>query len=168
MTSSAVKARLQKLLNSPEYEDNMYCADCRMRNPTWASTNLGVFVCLDCSAVHRAMGTHISKVKSTTLDRWTKGLVEGMEKMGNKRANAYWEAGIAPGYARPESPHAREQFIRQKYERKAFRTKEKASSVHAKEKTGFSRPQRSVRSPALHSRHTDDGRDVHTSRRERF
>ena len=39
--------------------------------PQWASTNLGVFLCIRCASIHRKLGTHISKVKSLTLDNWS-------------------------------------------------------------------------------------------------
>ena len=38
--------------------------------PRWASMNLGIFLCLNCSGIHRRLGVHISKVKSVTLDGW--------------------------------------------------------------------------------------------------
>lgn len=40
------KAILSALLRQ---EENRRCADCGSRGPTWASVNLGVFVCLNCS-----------------------------------------------------------------------------------------------------------------------
>ena len=43
-------------------DGNDVCADCPAQRPDWAVINLGIFVCLQCSAVHRALGTHISQV----------------------------------------------------------------------------------------------------------
>lgn len=59
-----------------EEEENKNCADCAARGPRWCSTNLGVFLCIKCSGIHRKMGTHISKVKSVTLDKWTREQVD--------------------------------------------------------------------------------------------
>lgn len=42
---------------------NDKCADCGAAEPDWASLNLGVLVCIECSGVHRNLGVHISKVK---------------------------------------------------------------------------------------------------------
>ncbi|TEB32685.1 Arf GTPase activating protein, partial [Coprinellus micaceus] len=48
------------------------CADCKARNPRWTSHNLGIFICMNCASIHRKLGTHITKVKSMTMDTWTK------------------------------------------------------------------------------------------------
>lgn len=34
----------------------------RCRGPRWASVNLGIFICMQCSGIHRSLGVHISKV----------------------------------------------------------------------------------------------------------
>jgi len=80
---------------------NQFCADCRLKDPRWASWNLGIFVCIDCSGIHRSIGTHISKVKSVNLDTWTTEQVENMVAWGNQRANDYWEQSLGPNF-RPD------------------------------------------------------------------
>lgn len=42
---------------------NEKCADCGAPEPDWASLNLGVLICIECSGIHRNLGVHISKVK---------------------------------------------------------------------------------------------------------
>lgn len=64
---------LQDLLNVP---GNSTCADCGARNPSWASWSLGIFLCMRCATIHRKLGTHISKVKSLSMDTWTNEQVE--------------------------------------------------------------------------------------------
>jgi len=95
-------------------QDNKVCADCKRNDPRWASWNLGVFLCIRCSGIHRGMGTHISKVKSVDLDVWTPEQMESIQKWGNRLANLYWEAHLKPGHIPPE--HKMESFIRSKYE----------------------------------------------------
>ena len=49
---------------------NDKCADCGSKKPKWASINLGIMLCIECSGIHRSLGVHISKVRSVTLDDW--------------------------------------------------------------------------------------------------
>ena len=110
--------RLDACLKRPE---NQLCADCPSRQPRWASVNLGIFICTNCSGIHRSLGVHISFVRSTTLDTWKEKQVVEMETMGNDRANAYWEASLPPG-AKPTSSALPvvEKYIRAKYDRKMY------------------------------------------------
>ena len=99
-------------------EGNKQCCDCRSRNPTWASVNLGVFVCLTCSGIHRSLGVHISQVRSCNLDTWLPKQVEFCRLMGNVRGNKYWEARIPEHFRRPPSGNPNPElasFIRDKY-----------------------------------------------------
>ncbi|KAI9065769.1 ArfGap-domain-containing protein [Trametes sanguinea] len=102
---------LRELLKRPE---NKTCADCKRNDPRWASWNLGVFLCIRCSGIHRSMGTHISKVKSVDLDVWTPEQMASIQKWGNRRANLYWEAHLRAGHVPPD--HKMESYIRSKYE----------------------------------------------------
>lgn len=87
-------------------------------DPRWASWNLGIFVCIRCSGIHRGMGTHISRVKSVDLDAWTDEQLQSVLKWGNSRANKYWESKLAPGHVPSEAKI--ENFIRTKYESKRW------------------------------------------------
>lgn len=49
---------------------NGNCVDCDAPNPEWASLNLGALVCIECSGIHRNLGSHISKIRSLGLDEW--------------------------------------------------------------------------------------------------
>ncbi|KAF2804690.1 ArfGap-domain-containing protein [Mytilinidion resinicola] len=109
----------QTLKSLVKLEGNKSCADCkRNKHPRWASWNLGIFVCIRCSGIHRGMGTHISRVKSVDLDSWTDEQLQSMLRWGNSRANKYWEAKLAPGHVPSESKI--ENFIRTKYESKRW------------------------------------------------
>uniref|UniRef100_A0A0B7K546 Arf-GAP domain-containing protein n=1 Tax=Bionectria ochroleuca TaxID=29856 RepID=A0A0B7K546_BIOOC len=110
------QATIKSLL---KLEPNKICADCkRNKHPRWASWNLGVFICIRCSGIHRGMGTHISKVKSVDLDSWTDEQMQSILSWGNARANKYFEAKLAPGHVPSEAKI--ENFIRTKYELKRW------------------------------------------------
>ena len=53
----------EELRNLGMINGNDKCADCGEINPTWASTNLGVFLCSRCAGAHRLVGAHVTFVK---------------------------------------------------------------------------------------------------------
>lgn len=53
------------------HECNTKCVDCESTNHiTWASVNMGLFLCQECAGKHRGLGVHLSFVRSVTLDSW--------------------------------------------------------------------------------------------------
>jgi len=151
---------LEDLLKLP---DNRECADCGTKAPRWSSTNLGVFVCIRCSGIHRSLGTHISKVKSVSLDKWTQDQVDVMKSMGNARAKEVYEAYMPEGYPRatPASDNfVLEQWIKDKYERKKFMKRDGADDVVHHRERDHRQPSREEREPEReHREHRERPRE---------
>nr|XP_033818152.1 arf-GAP with dual PH domain-containing protein 2 isoform X2 [Geotrypetes seraphini] len=113
------RRELLELLKMP---GNTRCADCGAPDPDWASYKLGIFVCLNCSGIHRNL-PEISKIKSIRLDFWDDDLVKYMRAHGNLGARAKYEAVVPLYYYRPQAVDCmvlKEQWIRAKYERQEF------------------------------------------------
>ncbi|XP_028810544.1 arf-GAP with GTPase, ANK repeat and PH domain-containing protein 1 isoform X3 [Denticeps clupeoides] len=119
LTSQSEAIALQSVRN---LRGNSRCVDCEAQNPDWASLNLGALICIECSGIHRNLGTHLSRVRSLDLDEWPLELIKVMSSIGNELANSVWEAN-AQGRLKP-APDAtreeRERWIRAKYEQKLF------------------------------------------------
>lgn len=111
-------------------QSNNACCDCgSIKNVDWISINLLIVVCIDCSGVHRSMGTHISKIRSLTLDTksfQSKEALELLYHVSNNFANSYWEGSIlVKDKITPLSnAEQRRSFILDKYQNRKFLLKE--------------------------------------------
>lgn len=117
MLGNAVAGRICSI------EGNSHCADCSSRSPRWASVNLGVLLCINCSGVHRKLGVHLSNVKSLTLDNLRPEWIKVLTSIGNDVANKYYLHRLPLHAARPNPntpPRDMEVWIRNKYERKIY------------------------------------------------
>eukprot|EP00483_Globobulimina_turgida_P009966 UN09985 len=93
------------------------CADCDDTNPKWAEVSRGILLCIQCCAVHRSLGTDVSKVRSITLDKWTQPMVDNMCE-SSEEFNAKWEFHVDRSYVKPtsnSSKHIRTKYIIAKY-----------------------------------------------------
>ncbi|KAI9553247.1 hypothetical protein GHT06_021143 [Daphnia sinensis] len=112
--------RVLELVKKP---GNSVCADCNCQVTEYASYNIGVFLCTQCAGIHRALGTHISKIKHLRLDKWEESQVKHLEEVGNIVAKRKYEERVPVCYRRPSENDPqilREQWIRAKYQREEF------------------------------------------------
>ncbi|TRZ00156.1 hypothetical protein DNTS_025725 [Danionella cerebrum] len=102
---------------------NQHCCDCGEPEPRWASVNLGITMCIECSGIHRSLGVHLSKVRSLTLDSWEPEQLKLLCVLGNEVVNGIYEGCPIDGIQKPSADSPRqdkEQWIRFKYVEKRF------------------------------------------------
>ncbi|OCT80706.1 arf-GAP with coiled-coil, ANK repeat and PH domain-containing protein 2 isoform X2 [Xenopus laevis] len=112
---------------------NTSCCDCGLSDPRWASINLGIALCIECSGIHRSLGVHFSKVRSLTLDIWEPELLKLMCELGNDVINSIYEARVEKmGIKKPQHGCQRQEieaYIKAKYVEKKFVDKYSKSSL---------------------------------------
>ncbi|XP_029291584.1 arf-GAP with coiled-coil, ANK repeat and PH domain-containing protein 3-like isoform X1 [Cottoperca gobio] len=103
---------------------NEQCCDCGQADPRWASINLGILLCIECSGIHRSLGVQCSKVRSLTLDSWEPELLKLMCELGNSVINHIYEGSYQEqGLKKPlpsSSRQEKEAWIKAKYVEKKF------------------------------------------------
>ncbi|XP_028832397.1 arf-GAP with coiled-coil, ANK repeat and PH domain-containing protein 2 isoform X8 [Denticeps clupeoides] len=131
--SLKAESALQRVLSIP---GNDTCCDCGQTEPRWASINLGITLCIECSGIHRSLGVHNSKVRSLTLDSWEPELLKLMCELGNGVINRIYEARREEmGERKPQPGDPRQEieaYIRAKYVEKKFVLKPTAMEQRSK------------------------------------
>ncbi|XP_017536995.1 BAR_ACAPs and ArfGap_ACAP domain-containing protein [Pygocentrus nattereri] len=120
---------------------NHRCCDCGEAEPRWASVNLGITVCIECSGIHRSLGVHLSKVRSLTLDSWDPEQLKLLCVLGNDVINSIYECSPSDGLTKPDpqsSRQVKEVWIRRKYVERSFVKKdcESADAENLKMRVG--------------------------------
>lgn len=137
---SAEKERIFRALKDVvQIPGNGICGDCGLPEPEWASTTLGIFICLNCSGIHRNI-PDVSIIKSLLLDPWNDSQIQHMASLGNEAAKRKYEAFVPAYYYVPtyrDSQVLLEQWIRSKYERKDFIEENKPLAHAAGYREGF-------------------------------
>ncbi|XP_030073015.1 arf-GAP with coiled-coil, ANK repeat and PH domain-containing protein 2 isoform X2 [Microcaecilia unicolor] len=118
---------------------NSSCCDCGLADPRWASINLGITLCIECSGIHRSLGVHFSKVRSLTLDTWEPELLKLMCELGNDVINGIYEAKVQRmGVKKPQHGSQRQEkeaYIKAKYVERKFVDRDSKPSCSSAQKT---------------------------------
>lgn len=112
-------SRIEKLISYSK------CSDCNEDQPTWISQNWLVLICIDCSGIHRGLGSGVSKIKSLRLDNIDLEIVEILENLnGHDCINSIIELKIGNNSKiKPKKSSTikeKESFIYDKYVKRLY------------------------------------------------
>lgn len=120
LNSASFLSSVKDVLSVP---GNNVCCDCGAPDPCWASINLCITLCIECSGIHRSLGVHVSKVRSLKLDDWEPVWIQLLLKLGNTIVNDVYEHNVTDQVRRAteeSNRDVREKWIKAKYIEKSF------------------------------------------------
>ncbi|EDV29365.1 uncharacterized protein TRIADDRAFT_18274, partial [Trichoplax adhaerens] len=98
----------------------------------WASINRAVFLCDECSSIHRSLGKHISYIRCLDGNNWPSNQLQMLRTLHDLGSNKLWEHSLAEftniknPIKKPtdtDSLKDKEKFIKAKYKELAFTNK---------------------------------------------
>lgn len=77
------------LVQLSKLDGNTRCADCGANDSDWVSLGFSVLVCIECAGQHRSFGTHITQIRSISMDVWTDSQIMRLAVGGNNNFLSY-------------------------------------------------------------------------------
>jgi ADP-ribosylation factor GTPase-activating protein 1 len=79
----------EALIQISNIDGNSTCVDCGAADNDWASLGFAVLVCIECAGHHRSLGTHITSIRSISMDMWSEDQIMKLAIGGNNKFKAF-------------------------------------------------------------------------------